>query len=452
MSDSQQPQEPPPIAIIGGGPSGLTLARLLELSKIPYIVFERDESPVINGGGGSLDIHPGTGQEALREAGLIDEFRKLARYDAAVFQVVDYTGENSFSMGKEEEEEGGGGGGMMDRPEIDRAQLRGLLLDSIPREKVLWGKKVVSVERNNEKEKGKEKGWEVRFEDGETKRGFRFLVGADGAWSKVRGSIIPTKPIYSGRTILEGRLPPPSSSSSSSSPSATTSLVGKGTLAVTGDGVAMTVQQMSDQSYRVYAYISCPEIAVSSLSEEIVLFGKREGEEGREEGGGGRFQDFKENIRALLENAEGPWRKWPLYYLDPEIYLPFSTSTTSEKEEDEDEGGKRWKYHVPGLVLLGDAAHVGLPNGEGVNLGMLDALTFHRCLVDELGKEEDQEGGRGRNDEERIERAVLAYERDMCVRAYGHIVDGMMMTDMMCSADGAKRMADMFRQAMGMGG
>jgi 2-polyprenyl-6-methoxyphenol hydroxylase-like FAD-dependent oxidoreductase len=65
----------PSIAVIGAGPCGLTLARLLQCKGINYLVYERDESKDSNRSGGSLDIHAGTGQHALREGGLFDEFK-----------------------------------------------------------------------------------------------------------------------------------------------------------------------------------------------------------------------------------------------------------------------------------------------------------------------------------------------------------------------------------------
>jgi len=73
----------PPIAILGAGPSGLTLARLLHLNGIDYTIFERDASAASawgRGGSGTLDLHEGSGLLALQEAGLLDEFKRKARY------------------------------------------------------------------------------------------------------------------------------------------------------------------------------------------------------------------------------------------------------------------------------------------------------------------------------------------------------------------------------------
>lgn len=163
----------PSIAIIGGGPCGLTLARLLERKGIDYVVYERDESDVSVRRGGSLDIHAETGQLALKEAGLFEEFLKLARYEDTAFRIANQQGERVFQAG-----EGG-----RDAPEIDRIQLRQILLDSIPREKIHWNHvlKGVSLDKDGQHI--------LEFTNGVSVSGFKLVVGADGAWSKVRPSV-----------------------------------------------------------------------------------------------------------------------------------------------------------------------------------------------------------------------------------------------------------------------
>jgi 2-polyprenyl-6-methoxyphenol hydroxylase-like FAD-dependent oxidoreductase len=171
---------PAPIAIVGGGPCGLTFARLLEGAGIDYVVFERDVSPepTPQYQGGTLDLHGETGQVAMRRAGLAAEFEKLARRDATTMTVQDSRGNHRATFGQGR-----------DAPEIDRLQLRRLLLDSVPTHRIRWGKVLRAAERNKSKKQpgaAAAAGWVLRFVDGSSESGFRLIVGADGAWSKLR--------------------------------------------------------------------------------------------------------------------------------------------------------------------------------------------------------------------------------------------------------------------------
>ena len=159
----------PTVAIIGGGPCGLTLARLLECKGIDYVVYERDESESSNRAGGSLDIHSETGQHALRDGGLLDEFKRFARYDDTTFTVADKLGKGVFQLGQGR-----------DAPEIDRSELRQILLDAIPKDKIKWGHALTSVTVSEDNRPV------LQFANGAVLSGFKLVVGADGAWSKVR--------------------------------------------------------------------------------------------------------------------------------------------------------------------------------------------------------------------------------------------------------------------------
>lgn len=82
----------PKIAIIGGGPAGLTLANILQKNSIPFSLFEHDASPNERNQGGTLDLHPKAGQAAFREAGLWDVFIQHARPESDVLKVVKQDG------------------------------------------------------------------------------------------------------------------------------------------------------------------------------------------------------------------------------------------------------------------------------------------------------------------------------------------------------------------------
>ena len=82
----------PRIAIIGGGPGGLMLARLLQLRGIGATVFERDSNANDRPQGGSLDLHADTGQHAFRIAGLEAAFLAEARFEDQGDRLYDHRG------------------------------------------------------------------------------------------------------------------------------------------------------------------------------------------------------------------------------------------------------------------------------------------------------------------------------------------------------------------------
>lgn len=159
----------PEIAIVGGGPAGLALAGLLEQNGIDYVVYERSAADTPPRGG-CLDIHRSSGQIVLKEAGCFEEFKKYERGgDATIHWVWDHQGNKLFAFGEGR-----------DSPEIDRNQLKRVLMSSIPEHKIRWSADVRSSSRD-------EKGQIIlTLADGTTAYGFKLVVGADGVRSKIR--------------------------------------------------------------------------------------------------------------------------------------------------------------------------------------------------------------------------------------------------------------------------
>ncbi|KAM4063977.1 FAD binding domain-containing protein [Hirsutella rhossiliensis] len=394
---------PAPIAIVGAGPCGLTFARLLQGAGIEYVVFERDASPEPpeRYQGGTLDVHGHTGQAALRRAGLHAEFERLARRDATTMTIQDARGNHRATFGEGR-----------DAPEIDRLQLRQMLLDSLPAHRIRWGKVLRSAERDGRMKQSDPAGPVLRFADGSVETGFRLVVGADGAWSKLRQMITSAKPHYSGTMFVEGWL-----TQNNSQYQAARDMVGSGNSMAMSAERSLCVQQMSDGSYRVYMGLKAPEtltgpggdadLADMDKARAAML---------------GFYADWAPHLRAFVDAAEGPWRSWLLYHLDPDLFLPEAPGWT----------------RAPGIVLLGDAAHVAIPNGEGVNQALYDALVLFECILSELGKTD----GCYNQDEDAaaLERAVVAYEMDMRPRARLHIQDGLDLDHMIYNDEGAQRM------------
>jgi hypothetical protein len=186
-------RNPVKVAIVGAGPGGLNLAAILRKLEIPCTIFELDSSPSARVQGSMLDIHKGSGQLALEKAGLLDVFKKHMRVDATELFIRDNQGNVHIHHSEEGEED-------PDRPEIDRAVLRKILLDGVDPDTIQWGKKLVNVEVSTT---GTKNSFILAFADGTKSTPFDIVIGADGAWSRtrtlLRSSVPPT---YVGITYL----------------------------------------------------------------------------------------------------------------------------------------------------------------------------------------------------------------------------------------------------------
>ena len=175
------------VTIVGAGLGGLTLARVLHVNGIPATIYDTDASPQARAQGGQLDLHEHNGQAALQVAGLTHEFRAIINSGAAALRV---TRQDGMVLAETPDS------GLMDKPEALRGEIRRILLESLPDAAVQWGKKLVSATPLTD---GRH---ELNFADGSSARA-DVLLGADGAWSKVRPLVSDATPEYAGMSYVE---------------------------------------------------------------------------------------------------------------------------------------------------------------------------------------------------------------------------------------------------------
>ena len=130
------------IAIIGAGPVGLTMAKLLQQKGINVTVYERDKNAQTRISGGPLDLHKRSGQRAMKEAGLLERYYEMGLPMGRT--VADEKGNVLFSKKLTPDEQ-------HDNPEINRNDLKKILLDSLKNDTVDWDRKFTGLEEQNAK-------------------------------------------------------------------------------------------------------------------------------------------------------------------------------------------------------------------------------------------------------------------------------------------------------------
>lgn len=216
------------VAIVGAGLGGLVLARVLHLNGIDAVVYERELSRGTRGQGGMLDLHSGTGQQALRVAGLIDQFHVIARGQGQDLRLLEPDGTLLLRQDTPAD-------APLERPEVDRADLRNLLLDSLPEHTVRWGQALESADICL-----------LHCTDGSSAT-YDLLVGADGADSRVRPLLTDAHPTHTGQNVVELGIP----DIDRTHPDLAV-MVGRGNYWVLGNGQSLSAQRNGDGRVRIY--------------------------------------------------------------------------------------------------------------------------------------------------------------------------------------------------------
>lgn len=337
------------IAIIGGGPGGLTLALILQKHGISATVYEREAQNINAQRGGSLDIHEDSGQMALKEAGLLEPFEAIARYEGEDFRLFDKTGNVYMDERAEDGEKGG-------RPEIDRGTLCDLLLNALQPGTIRYGYKLAEAIALEDGQH------ELHFDNG-VKELVDLVIGADGAFSKLRPLLTDAKAIYSGLSMVELHMDTKEHPDQAA-------FNARGKVFALDEHKGILAQLNGDGMIKVYLTFTAEQDWLDTC--------------------GITFDQPKEAKKQLLEyfgDWAAPLRNYILRSND--IVLPRRIYMLPV--------GLKWE-HKPGITLIGDAAHLMSPfAGEGVNLAMRDAAELALAIA--------------RHDD--LDQAIQAYEEKM---------------------------------------
>lgn len=370
-----------PITIIGGGIGGLTLARVLYVNGIPAKVYESDASRDARTQGGQLDIHEYNGQVALEKANLMDEFRSIIQKGADATRIVNQNGELLLDL-PDDESNG--------RPEVLRGDLRNILIDSLPKDMIEWNKKVDHVEKLDKKQ------YKVVFRDN-TSVTTAQLIGADGAWSKVRNILTDIKPHYSGYTFIETYLYDVDRQYPK-----TANKVGKGAMYALSPNKGIVAHREAGDILHTYIQMNCDSEWIDSID----------------------FSNGQEATNTIAAEFKG----W-----SPEVtaLITQADSSITPRKINALPDTHRWKRQS-GITLIGDAAHLMAPSGEGANLAMLDGAELAELIAEHP------------ND---IDKAIALYEEKMFPRSEEEAKESHELLDICLGANSPQSLVDLFNSA-----
>ncbi|GAA6819166.1 NAD(P)/FAD-dependent oxidoreductase [Helicobacter pylori] len=368
------------ITIIGGGIGGLTLARILYVKGIPAKVYESDASPNARTQGGQLDIHDYNGQIALKEAKLWDEFTSIIHEGADAVRFLDTDGNILLDLPSDDSNV---------RPEVLRGDLRKILINSLPSDMIIWDKKVRNVQEIAD---GK---YQVDFQDN-TSIVSNILVGADGAWSKVRKVLTDVKPEYAGTTFLDAYL-----YNVDEKYPETAKIIGSGSCFALSPNKGMTAHREPNDTIHTYIQLNCAEEWIKNID----------------------FSDQQASIDTISSQFEG----WA-----PELLSLIVDSETQIV--------RRMIYALPdkhrwtpksGITLIGDAAHLMAPSGEGANLAMIDAYDLANAIE---------------NNYNNIDTAIEVYENKMYPRSEEEAIESHEALDNVLGKDSPHKLISFFKE------
>ncbi|AYJ48003.1 FAD-dependent oxidoreductase [Rhodococcus sp. P1Y] len=357
------------ISIIGAGLGGLVLARVLHVNGIAATVYESDPAAQSRTQGGQLDIHEHDGQVALAAAGLTDEFRAIINVGAEATRVLDPTGAVLY----DEPDDGTGV-----RPEVLRGDLRRILIESLPSQTIRWNKKLTGTAAIGD---GTHR---LDFADGSSSVS-DLVVGADGAWSKIRPLVSAATPEYAGVTFVETYL-----HDADVRHPAAAAAVGGGAMFALAPGQGLAVHREADGILHSYAELKRSAEWVEGID----------------------FSDAKASASRVVAEFDG-WAEELTSLISDSDSAPVARMIHSLPND------HRWD-RVPGVTLVGDAAHLMPPSGDGANLAMFDGAELGQAIVAHPGD---------------IEAALVAYENELFPRSASTAVEAHETLDLCVGKD-----------------